>query len=108
MSAPTPFYTDCFILHQIINHQVTREKLVQGRYHMLLQRVEGESELGIRIGCTPGPVAADFIEEGGKDNGFSSRERVVVSKCYSKIETSSSQHQIKQLVYTVGASSLIT
>ncbi|CAI8006132.1 Zinc finger ZZ-type and EF-hand domain-containing protein 1 [Geodia barretti] len=66
-------------MNQIINHQVTREKLVQGRYHMLLQREE------------------DFMEEGGKDDGFSSRERVVVSKCYSKIESSSSQHQIKHL-----------
>ena len=40
----------------------------------------------------------DFLAGGEQDDGFTTRERVVVSKCYSKIETSSSQHQIKKWV----------
>jgi hypothetical protein len=68
-------------MSQIISHQLTREKLVQGRYQMVFLGAEEDESLGGGEG------------DGGTDLG----ERVVVTKCFSKIETSTSQHQIKNL-----------
>jgi hypothetical protein len=74
---PSSLVVGC--MSQILGHQLTKEKLVQGRYQMLLQREEDDSLLGVA------------------EAGCDMTERVVVAKCYSKIETSTSQNQIRNL-----------
>ena len=43
-------------------------------------------------------VDHSLLAEGGGDTGSDIQQKVVVTKCYSAIEASSSPHQIKKLV----------